>query len=154
MPLSISTLRTDFSITTLRPAQVAHRSAGLMNSPVPEHSRHCICICWTMPGPICRSWIRTPCPLHAAHRDTPAPPLPSQVPHSALRLTAIFFVRPLYRSSSLTTIGCTISSVRGGPRRRALPPPPNIPPPNMEKMSSNPVSCMPPSCMPSSPCRS
>ena len=62
--------------------------------PVALQVAHCCCSCWTMPGPICRSFTVMPFPLQSRQV--------SGVPTILSRDTANFAVLPLYKSSRET----------------------------------------------------
>mmetsp|Transcript_19128 Transcript_19128/g.48302 ORF Transcript_19128/g.48302 Transcript_19128/m.48302 type:complete len:248 (+) Transcript_19128:430-1173(+) len=141
MPLSICTSMTFFSGLTFFPLQSVHLSLGLIVVPLPSHAGHCCCICWIIPGAICRVTSRTPWPsqsVQVVFAPFTLDPDPSQPGQMTLRESCIFTVLPLYMLSSVVPIWCTRSSPFLGPRGPRLPPPPK----NALKMSW--ASCIPP----------
>mmetsp|Transcript_15352 Transcript_15352/g.61766 ORF Transcript_15352/g.61766 Transcript_15352/m.61766 type:complete len:301 (+) Transcript_15352:393-1295(+) len=104
----------------------------------PVQSGHRDCSCCTMPGPICRICTTTPVPRHVGHFFGS--------PFITDRVIASLAVLPLYRSSSDTLSGYTVSSaLRLPPRARRRPPPKN------RSNTSMPPSGMSPPSSPSSP---
>mmetsp|Transcript_3399 Transcript_3399/g.11133 ORF Transcript_3399/g.11133 Transcript_3399/m.11133 type:complete len:245 (+) Transcript_3399:343-1077(+) len=131
IPFSTTSSITFFSCTTWFARHCVHLSLALTPLPLPLQSPHTDCICWTMPGPIWRSWIFTPWPWQPWHSIffPLLEPVPLHLEHSTFLERLSFLVTPLYRSSSDTFIAWTTSSPlrclwRPPPRPPPIPPPP------------------------------
>ena len=95
MPLNLSLVLCVAPLSTLTSSTC--RSFFIVTLYPPLQSGHLAWSCCTMPGPIWRIWITTPCPRHVLHfRGSP---------FITLRVMASFAVLPLYKSSSETLRG-------------------------------------------------
>merc|ERR1712061_248218 len=88
-----------FSLVVLLPLQVLHFLLAGITLPWPSQSSQAPCICWIMPGPICRVVILIPRPWHPVQSLTSPPPCPSQFSQMTSIEAASFLVFPLYNSS-------------------------------------------------------
>lgn len=119
IPFSMKTSTIFCSSTTFCPQHRGHLSSSSMTWPVPRQSGHGTCICCTIPGAICRTWIFTPVPLQDLQVvDFPLfDPVPRHFGQMTFRRRESFLMYEPYMSSNDTRRGWTTSSPLLGPDR-------------------------------------